>query len=308
MNRFFLTLHGQVTLHSNVLTDIRIAQETGYAGIEIHTDKLDRYLSAVGDTELLLATLERFDIAPVCIDIIGGIETQSSEGKKELFARTRRLCQVASEISCPTIQVNAFSELSQSGMDHDAIIRYTANNLREIADIGKDYGVRFQFEGAAWTPIHSLKDCLRLVDETGRDNVGLVIDTWHFWASYGGDPAELALVDPRLIYGVHISDGKRPDRTISPAEWPDERTLRGYYPGQGDIPLDAWVDALKLAGYAGPVSGELMNGRLWERDNVDAARLMCRELIRLLESADSVSAGPIRTAIGPGDEIMTEGW
>lgn len=308
MGRFFLTLHGQVTLHSNVLTDIRIAHETGYAGIEIHTDKLDRYLAEVGDTGLIRSTLDRFDISPVCIDIIGGIETPSQEGRDRLFERTERLCQVASEISCPTIQVNAFSELAQQGLDQDSIIGMTADNLRVIADIGKGYGVRFQFEGAAWTPIHTLKDCLRLIEETGRDNVGLVIDTWHFWASYGGDPAELALVDPRSIYGVHISDGRRPDRSVPASAWPDERTLRGFYPGQGEIPLDEWVDALVLAGYAGPVSGELMNGRLWERDNVDAARMMCQALRKLLKVDDTAQDRESRRQPRLSEEILTLGW
>ncbi len=39
-------LHGLLVRYSNVATDIMIAAETGYDAVELHTDKLDRYLSS----------------------------------------------------------------------------------------------------------------------------------------------------------------------------------------------------------------------------------------------------------------------
>ena len=68
------TLHGQTTLFSNINTDIRIAKETGYQAIELHTDKLLRYLDAGYSAEDLRATLKTHGILPACIDILGGVE------------------------------------------------------------------------------------------------------------------------------------------------------------------------------------------------------------------------------------------
>jgi sugar phosphate isomerase/epimerase len=263
------TLHGQVTLHANILSDVRIAKEAGYSALELHTDKLIRFLNAGRTAEELRAAMDERGIQAAAIDIIGGIEAPGRESRRKVMAEAERLCAVAQTIGAPTVQVNAFSALD--GFDIDKNIELTAVNLRDIADIGKVYGIRFQIEGAAWTPIHTLADCLRLIDKTERDNVGLVIDFWHFWASRGAVPEDIAGLDANLIYGVHVSDGYRPG--VGEA-WVDETELRGVLPGDGEIPVQEWMDAVKSTGFDGFVSGEFLNPLLWERDHVEVATAM----------------------------------
>jgi len=268
-----LTLHGQVTLYGNILSDVRIARDAGYQALEVHTDKLWRYLEAGGTAAALKAALDAFGIEAAAIDIIGGIEVTDRAGRDELFARTRRLVDVAVEIGAPTIQVNPFS--AHDGLSVEENIRLTAINLTEIADIGAAKGIRFQIEGAAWTPIHTLADCLRLIDAVGRDNVGLVIDYWHFWASRGAEPKEIADLSADLIYGVHICDGYRPGVG---EPWVDERELRGVLPGDGALPVAEWTDAIKATGFDGYISGEFLNRQLWERDHLEVATEMRRRM------------------------------
>lgn len=263
------TLHGQVTLHANILSDVRIAKEAGYSALEVHTDKLFRFLNAGRTAEELRAALDEQGIKAAAIDIIGGIEAPDRESRRKVLAEAEQLCAVAQTIGAPTVQVNAFSALD--GFDIDKNIELTAVNLKEIADIGKAFGIRFQIEGAAWTPIHTLEDCLRLIESTGRDNVGLVIDLWHFWASRGAVPEDIAGLDVSLIYGVHVSDGYRPG--VGEA-WVDETELRGVLPGDGEIPVQEWMDAVKSTGFDGFVSGEFLNPLLWERDHVEVATAM----------------------------------
>lgn len=267
-----LTLHGQVTLHSNILSDVRIAKEAGYGALEVHTDKLLRYLTAGGTAEELRNALGKDEIEAAAIDIIGRIEAPTSEERRNLLKSTEILSDVAAVIGVPTIQVNPFSGLD--GFPLEEVIRLTALNLKETASIGKERGLRFQIEGAAWTPIHSLESCLRLIDATGMDNVGLVIDYWHFWASRGATPEEIARLDSSLIYGVHMCDGYRPE----PGQpWPDERELRGALPGEGELPVQEWTDAVLSTGFDGYISGEFLNQRYWERDHLEVATEMrCR--------------------------------
>jgi len=68
------TLHGQTSLYSNINTDIRIAKETGYQAVELHTDKLLRYLDAGYSAEDLRAALKKHGIVAACIDILGAVE------------------------------------------------------------------------------------------------------------------------------------------------------------------------------------------------------------------------------------------
>jgi sugar phosphate isomerase/epimerase len=268
-----VTLHGQVTLFSNILTDIKIARECGYQAIELHTDKLIRCLDAGVTARQLKDVLDEKGIEPAAIDIIGGIETQNSEAKKQLFELTERLCEVALVIGAPTIQVNAFSELE--GRPMEEVIGMTAENLQIIADIGLKKGIRFQIEGAAWTPIHTLDHCLELIKQTDRNNVGLVIDFWHFWASRGANPDDIRRLNASLIYGVHLCDGLRPELG---EPWPDERELRGCLPGEGDLPVREWMDAVKATDFDGFISGEFLNHQLWERDLWDVSLEMRKKI------------------------------
>ncbi|MFM2663543.1 sugar phosphate isomerase/epimerase family protein [Vibrio mediterranei] len=264
-------LHGMCSLHSNVISDIRLAHDTGYQGLEIHTEKLWRYIKAGLSAEQFKQRLDHFNIEPTAIDIIGAIEVTDKASKAQLFQDAEVLCQFAQQIGAPTIQLNAFEALN--GLTLEQNIELTAQNVRSIADIGKDYGIRFQYEGAAWTPIASLDDYYRLLDAVGRDNFGFVLDTWHFWACRGASLKQIANIDPSLIYNVHISDGTRPEEG---AAWPDERELRGHFIGQGDIPLSEWVDAIQSTGYQGFYSGEYLNDQMWEQDYYDVATKMLK--------------------------------
>ncbi|WP_019274784.1 sugar phosphate isomerase/epimerase family protein [Vibrio coralliilyticus] len=273
-------LHGMCSLHNNILSDIRLAKETGYQGLEIHTEKLWRYIHAGFTAEQFKSRLDQFGITPSAIDIIGGVETTDKSQQKTLWKETETLCQFAADIGAPTIQLNAFEGLN--GLSVEDNIQLTARNIRSIADIGRDFGIRFQYEGAAWTPIAKLSDCLKLHDAVARDNFGFVLDTWHFWACRGASPEEFASLDSSLIYNVHISDGKRPE---SNQEWPDERLLRGYLPGDGDISLKEYLDAICATGYDGFYSGEFLNDQLWEHDHHDVASAMLERMKGLLLSS-----------------------
>ncbi len=262
-------LHGMCTLYSNILSDIHTAQKAGYQGLEIHTEKLCRYIHAGFSPSDFKSALDKAGIKPVAIDIIGNVEASATEAKKELLQQAETLCFWAKEIGAPTIQLNAFNGLDAFSVQNN--IALIAQNIRQIADMGKDYGIRFQYEGAAWTPIASLTDCLRLVDAVNRDNFGLVLDFWHLWACRGTQPQDIAKIDKNLIYNVHISDGKRP--ALDEA-WVDECKLRGFILGEGDIPLDEWISAVIDTGYTGYYSAEFLNEQLWERDHLEIATTM----------------------------------
>lgn len=271
-------LHGMCSLHSNILSDIRLAKETGYQGLEIHTEKLWRYINAGFTSEEFKARLDAANITPSAIDIIGGVEAATKEEQQRVFKEAEVLCRFAKDIGAPTIQLNAFESLNAFSTEDN--IQLTAKNIRSIADIGREHGIRFQYEGAAWTPIATLEDYYRLLDAVGRDNFGFVLDTWHLWACRGATLEQISQVDKSLIYNVHLSDGKRP---AEGQPWVDERELRGFYIGEGDIPMQEWVDALLQTGYDGFFSGEFLNDQLWEHDHYEVAEKMLNGMKALVK-------------------------
>lgn len=271
-------LHGQTTFHSNIANDIRIAQEAGFEALEIITEKLLRYVDAGLKVEDLIPVFKKYSIQPACIDILGDIERVEPTERKQMLAEAEHLCIAAQILQCPTIQINPFCGLA--GRPWEEIIRLTARNIADIADIGRQYGVQFQLEGAAWTPIHSLAQCLEVLEEAGRDNVGLVLDFWHLWASRKTSPDEIAKLDKSVIYGVHFCDGARPEIG---EDWPDEKLLRGFFPGDGNIPLKEWVAAVRATGFDGVWSTELLSPRHWEMDHLNVAQEMKKRMEHYLK-------------------------
>ena len=259
-------LHGLLVRYSNVATDIMIAAKAGYDAVELHTDKLDRYLAAGFTGQDIKKLLDAHNMKVSCIDIIGEVETQDPVKYQAVLSKAELLIKTAQEIGCSTIQLNAFCELADRSERENIIL--TAANIREICKLGAASGIKFQYEGAAWTPIHSLQQCMNLVEEVGMDNFGLVIDFWHFWASRGGSPEAISKLDKNLIYGVHVADGFRPGVG---EPWIDETLLRGALPGDGDIPIQDWIAAVQATGYEGFYSGEILCHKLRESNLMDIA-------------------------------------
>ena len=81
----------------------------------------------------------------------------------------------------------------------------TAKNLEALAKIGKEHNVRFYLEALTFTPLNRLDQQLELLEETARDNVGLVLDFFHLWNS-GTRPEEIARVNKDLIFCVDFCD------------------------------------------------------------------------------------------------------
>ncbi len=271
-------LHGMCSLHNNIVSDIRLAKETGYQGLEIHTEKLWRYINSGLSSAALKAKLDSAGILPSAIDIIGCVEAADKATQQSVFKQVETLCQFAHEIGAPTIQLNSFEALN--GLSVEDNIKITAQNIAHIADIGKEHNIRFQFEGAAWTPIAKLDDYHRLHDAVGRDNFGFVLDTWHLWSCRGATLEQVAKVDKELIYNIHISDGLRPAEN---QPWVDEKELRGCLIGEGEIPLQEWIDAIQSTGYDGFYSGEFLNDQLWEGDHYETAEKMLAGMKKLVK-------------------------
>jgi len=260
-----VTMHGLTTMHGNLRTDIRLAGQAGYEALEIIDAKLVRYLDLGFSAEGLNPLFDKHGICPVCINALKDVERVEPREREQLMAEARRLCEAAEVIGCPTIQLVPFTGLE--GRPWDEVLRLTAQNIADIADIGAAHGVRFQLEPIAWSPIHSLSQSLEVIAAAGRENVGMVIDFWHLMAGGETTPDDVAQLDSSLIYGVHFCDGKP---HVPGTEWV-EVDLRGYLPGEGDLPISEWVAAVRATGFDGVWSCELLSPRHWEWDLYEIA-------------------------------------
>lgn len=105
------TMHGLSTMHSNLVTDIRIAGECGFDALEIIDKKLIRYLNNGYRAEDLNHLFEMYNVKPVCINALKNIERVENKEKSQLMAEAERLIEAACIIKCPTIQLVPFCGL-----------------------------------------------------------------------------------------------------------------------------------------------------------------------------------------------------
>jgi len=267
-----LALHSLTTRHCNCLTEVRLARDTGYQGIEFMVAKYLRYLDNGGTPQALRDACAAAGTPAVCLNALVPVDRFDPAGHAALLAECERLSTAAAGLGCPTIQLVFLTELA--GYPCPEVRKHTARNAAEMCDIGRAHGIRFQLEPIAWSPMHSLAQTLEVIAEAGRDNLGTVVDFWHLWAGEATTPDDVARLDKNLIYGIHICDGKR----RSPGALWDEGAQRGYLPGEGDIPVADWVAAVKATGFDGVWSAETYSPRHWEDDLFDLAA-DCRERV-----------------------------
>ncbi|PLR25785.1 MULTISPECIES: sugar phosphate isomerase/epimerase [Pantoea] len=261
-----LSLHGVSVWYSNAVTQLRIAHETGFSGLEILPEHLYRYLDNGGSYAAYRDLMAKYSVDITCINALKRIGRHEPEARAELLREAEKICQAAVELRCPVVQIMALTELDHlSAAERDAIL---LENISAIADIGAPHGIKFQIEVVAFTAFNSLQHALDLIKQSGKDNLGVVVDFWHLHAGGGTTPAEVARMDKDLIYGVHFCDG----RAAKPGEAWDEWVQRDYAPGQGDVDIAAWVAAVKATGYDGVWSPELLSPQNWEDDLWDISR------------------------------------
>jgi sugar phosphate isomerase/epimerase len=267
------TLHGITTNYCNVLTEARIAKETGYEAMEFLHNKLLRYMDNGGTTEKLKAVLDSYGLGTGCINALIGIERRGEE-KKVMLNEARRLCTIAEGLECPTIQFLALHGLDDE--KDDVIMSVMEENISDIADIGAEHGIRFQLEVIAHTKFNSLTQGMDIIKRVNKKNVGMVIDFWHLWVTGLSTPEDIAQLDKDLIFGVHFCDGRKP---YEGEAW-DETVQRAYLPGEGDINVKEWADAVKATGFNGVWSTELFSPACWEYDLFDIAKISLDNLIK----------------------------
>jgi sugar phosphate isomerase/epimerase len=140
--------------------------------------------------------------------------------------------------------------------------RQHAARLREVAKILKDHDVRLGLEyvgpKTSWSSqrypfIHTMAEMKELIAEINTGNVGLQLDSWHWWNA-GESAADILTLKGRDVIAVDLND--------APAGIPKEQQVdnRRELPcATGVIDLAAFLNALNQIGYDGPVRAEPFN-------------------------------------------------
>jgi len=112
-----------------------------------------------------------------------------------------------------------------------------------LCDEARPLGLKVLAEFNPYSAMPNLADALALVAAAARPNAALCIDALHLSRS-GGAPSELTGVPRHLLPLVHFCDAKAPDFSLPPEELRRESRKARLLPGDGELPLDALLEAL----------------------------------------------------------------
>jgi sugar phosphate isomerase/epimerase len=116
------------------------------------------------------------------------------------------------------------------------------DNLGALANLAHGYGLEIAFEFMPFTQVGCYEDAAAIKHEIGRDNLRLLVDALHLSRS-GRDFQKLEPLDSSLVSYVHLCDARGAVPSSSDVLRAEARQNR-FDPGEGDLPLDAFLDAM----------------------------------------------------------------
>jgi len=270
-----LGLNGATTMKASLWTDIEVAKAAGYELIEIWAAKLDKAIEEKGLPAVKKALADS-GVKPWAINSIEHISFRTAADEKGVKDRCKQLTDIALEIGCPNIVV--VPGFAPKGATEKTIIDESCRILHDLSDIaGPKVGLAYEFIGGQGLSVGTLGEDKKVIQACNRANVGLVIDTFHFYAG-NSSFADFEGLDPKKVFIFHINDAEDLPRA-------DLRDSHRLYPGLGILPLKEILANLKRIGYSSMASIEIFRPEYWDQDPLAVAKAGRDSMIKVLGAA-----------------------
>jgi 2-keto-myo-inositol isomerase len=261
-----LALNGATTMKADLRTDILAAQAAGFDFVEIWAAKLRNYLiNDSGSVTDLRKLFQAAAVEPLSINSIEHITFRSETDYANIRSECDELSLIAAALECPYVVVVP-GKLPANLPTREEVIAESVRVLSELGEIAGSHGVSlaFEFLGQTDCSVQTLDLANEIVSRVARPNIGLVIDSFHFYA--GGSTIEMIdALDPERLFIFHINDAEDLPRE----QLQDSHRL---LPGLGILPVPEMLKAFRRIGYDRVASVEIFRPEYWERDPFELAR------------------------------------
>ena len=252
------------------------ARDGGFDAVELRRVDFQRCYERGMPNGDVLDLVRAADI-PVCtLGCEPGWLFATGDESKRLFAALRETCENAKALGCPQI-MSAPGPFS--GPKREAI-----ENLKRGGDTVGELDLTLAIEfNSQHDVINSIESLREVVHGAGRNNVGMLLDTYHLERSGAGGRG-FADVSSDDIAAFQFSDAP-----AAPVGAGVKRPTDRLPPGQGVV---RWIEVLRLLmekGYTGHLSYEAPNPDLWARSPFEVAREGAEATRALIDKALSLN-------------------
>jgi 4-hydroxyphenylpyruvate dioxygenase len=237
-----------VCLSGTLTEKIEAIAAAQFKGVEIFENDL---LSFNGTPAEVRRMIEGLGLETITFQPFRDFEGMPEPQRSKVFARAERKFDVMQELGCDLLMV-----CSNVSPDSLGGIERVAADFHELGERAAKRGMRVAFEALSWgRHIHDYRDSWEVVRRANHPAVGLVLDSFHVLAR-GTDLSAIRSIPSDKIFLVQMADAPKLDMDY--LSW--SRHYR-CFPGQGDLPVDDFMDALHATGFDGILSLEIFNDR-----------------------------------------------
>lgn len=273
-----------IGIHKPLDENIRLAKIGGFQGVEIDINEVLKLTEekSIGYVKRLF---KDEDVKP------GGWGLPFEwRGDKDTYekglSKLKRLASVAFELECTRVftWILPFSDdkpFEENFNWHISRLKPIAKILFENqCSLGLEFiGTESLRRDRKYIFIYNLDGMLKLCQALELDNVGILLDSWH-WYTSGGTLEDLLKLKGRDVVYVHVND--------APANTPLSQLMDNVrcLPGEtGVIDLVGFLKALKTIGYDGPVTPEPFSEKLNRMSPEDAVKMTGDYLMKVWKKA-----------------------
>jgi 4-hydroxyphenylpyruvate dioxygenase len=244
------------------------------------------------------------DVARMCGDLGLGIcalqpfrdfEGMPEPQRKLAFRRAEKKFDLMQELGTDLLLVcSNVSALALGGIDR------AADDFRELGERASARGLRVGFEALAWGRyVNDYRDAWEIVRRANHPAIGIILDSFHTLAP-GFPVAPIAAIPADRIFLVQLADAPQLDLDV--LSW--SRHFR-CFPGQGNLPVRDFMQAIDATGYKGPLSLEIFNDQFRAQSTKEVAIDGMRSLL-LMESGQASAASALRARAEVSDVAFVE--
>ncbi|MBE1282756.1 MAG: TIM barrel protein [Rhodobacteraceae bacterium] len=200
-------------------------------------------------------------------------ETLPEPARSKAFDRAERKFDVMQELGTELVLIcSSVHPASLGGIER------AADDFHELGERAAKRGLRVGYEALAWgRHINDHRDAWEVVRRADHPNIGLIVDSFHTLGRKL-DPDSIRSVPGDKIFFVQLADAPLIEMDL--LYW--SRHFRNM-PGEGDLDVTRFMQAVMATGYDGPVSLEIFNDQFRGGNPRTIAKDGYRSLVALMD-------------------------